>query len=74
MQLPTRISQHEMTPPTVGDDKLHIDSPQLSKKNYVQRILYGRNVNFERSYKFYNLQYIMMFAAKNTHYIKKWFK
>ncbi len=34
--------------PTVGDEKLHISSLWLGKKNYVQYILYGRNVNLER--------------------------
>ncbi len=35
--------------PTVSDEKLHIDSSWLGKKNNVQRILYEWNVNFERT-------------------------
>ncbi len=42
-------SQHETRQTTVCDEKLHIDSPQLGKKKYVQCILYGWNVNFEQT-------------------------
>ncbi len=44
----TRISQHETTRPSVGDEKLHIDTLWLGKKKYVHCILYEQNVNFER--------------------------
>ncbi len=46
----TRVSQYETTQPTVGDQKSHIDSQWLGKKKkkYVQCILYGWRINFER--------------------------
>ncbi len=37
----TRISQHKTTRPSVGDEKLHINSLQLGKKKYVQCIFMG---------------------------------
>ncbi len=36
----TPVSQHETTRPTVGDEKLHINSPQLDKTSFIIIVQY----------------------------------
>ncbi len=59
-----------MTRPTVSDEKLRIDSPWLDEKNYVHCILYGRDVNFVRTYMCYNLCTTSIFYLHNIIMLK----
>ncbi len=45
----TCVARHETTQSTVGDGKVHSNFPHLGKKNSVQCILFGWNVNIERT-------------------------
>ncbi len=67
----TRTSQYEMMRPTVGDEKLLIDSLQLGKKKYVLNVfyIYGTWILSE-CFKFYNLCTTLIFYIHNVMMLK----